>query len=789
MSASTVSPARALTWALASLALAILSLAATLPAFARTEPYHVLMLHSFRAALPINANFTSGVSRGLATIAGTPVEIDSESLDLSRFDDEVYVEKLKEVFRLKYRERRPDVIIPTYTPALRFILDHGEELFPGVPIVFCASDMEYIAGRELPSHVTGVTVKRDFVRTLAVMRQVDPDLRHVFLVVGAGRMDQAWEADARAELQPHASDLEFTWLRGLPLADLTRRVSALPPHSAILYIVKFADANGAPYVPRAVATAMAASASAPVYGMWDTLIGSGIVGGWLATMEDDSIVAGTMAARVLEGAAPASIAVEQSRGRPIFDGRQLVKWDVPERRLPEGSRVLFREHSMWEEHRVAIIAIAVVIVLQAMLILALLANRRRLRRAQESVEREFAQRSRAEQTSTALRTRLSNFSRQSALGALATGIAHEINQPLAAIKNYAQAAKRYLARDVQDRAKIAELIGEMEGEAARAGGIIQKIRTVVRTGEVQPEPCALGDIVRDVVREIASERPEAARRIVQRIAPGLPRVMADPLQIQLVLVNLLHNALESVEAVAHPASGDVIVECLRTGDADVEVRVVDQGTGVAPDAVDEMPREPHSYSDEELRDIGAAIDAEQRRAATPRYWEDVREGDVAQPVVKGPLNITDMICWYSGGGHTYQALERAHRHRKRHPADAYRDRKTGAQDSAARGHADKEMAREVGMPGGYDVGPQRVSWLGHLMTDWAGDDGFVRRLQVQVKRPNIFGDVSWCRGKVVDKRIEEGLHMVELALAIENQLGETTAEGTSVVELPTRRTS
>ena len=182
----------------------------------------------------------------------------------------------------------------------------------------------------------------------------------------------------------------------------------------------------------------------------------------------------------------------------------------------------------------------------------------------------------------------------------------------------------------------------------------------------------------------------------------------------------------------------------------------------------------------------AAIDAEECRGSNPRFWEDVNVGDVAKPVVKGPLNITDMICWYSGGGHTYQAHERAQRYRKRHPSDAYRNPKTGAQDSAARGHAEKEMAREVGMPGGYDVGTQRVSWFGHLMTNWAGDDGFIRRLNVTVKRPNIFGDVSWCRGAVVDKRVEEGAHLVELEVRIQNQLGDVTADGTSIVELPTR---
>ena len=72
------------------------------------------------------------------------------------------------------------------------------------------------------------------------------------------------------------------------------------------------------------------------------------------------------------------------------------------------------------------------------------------------------------------------------------------------------------------------------------------------------------------------------------------------------------------------------------------------------------------------------------------------------------------------------------------------------------------------------------------MTNWIGDDGFLRRLNVALRRPNIFGDVSWCRGKVLDKRVEEGVHLVDLEVLVENQLGEVTAKGTAVVELPSR---
>lgn len=176
-----------------------------------------------------------------------------------------------------------------------------------MPIVFCAADTEYVAGRSLPSNVTGVDAKRDFARTLEVMQTIDPDLRHVTLVVGAGSMDRAWEAYPQSELQTHSSKVEFTWLRGLPLPELTRAVGSLPPGSAVLYLVQFADMYGTPYVPRAVAAAVSEAASAPVYGTWDTLIGSGITGGWLATMEEASIVAGSIAARVLTGSAPSTI--------------------------------------------------------------------------------------------------------------------------------------------------------------------------------------------------------------------------------------------------------------------------------------------------------------------------------------------------------------------------------------------------------------------------------------------------------------------------------------------------
>ena len=94
------------------------------------------------------------------------------------------------------------------------------------------------------------------------------------------------------------------------------------------------------------------------------------------------------------------------------------------------------------------------------------------------------------------------------------------------------------------------------------------------------------------------------------------------------------------------------------------------------------------------------------------------------------------------------------------------------------------MAREVGMPGVYDMGPQRVSWLCRFVTDWMGDDAFLVRLSASLRRPNIVGDVTRFRGRVKRKWIEDGRYLVECDAWAINQRGDITMPGSAVISLP-----
>ena len=570
------------------LALLLLVLGAA-SASALSEPKQILILQSFRNAMPVNSDFFAGIRKGLDLPINHPVIIDSEDLDLSRINDEEYVRRLIEIYALKYRASPPNLIITTETPAARLLLDHRNKLFPGVPIVLCSAEFSSADLEQLPPDVTGVTSKGEFAGTLKLMSRLHPDMRQIALILGGSDLDTSTEPDVRKALRPFEARVKVIWLRGLPLRELTDTVKALPPHTVILYVVQFGDRDGVSYVPREVAQAVSRAASAPVYGLWDTLMDTGIVGGRLIQIEQQGVAAGKIARRILLGEVPASIpVVRMERNEVIVDARQLKRWNINERLLPEGSRILNRELSVWEQHRNAIIIAGGLIVLQALWIIALLRNRKRLRRAQTSQREEYEHRVQAEEVTRKLRTRLGAAEKQSTLGALAGGIAHEINQPLIAIKNYAQAAKRYVPTDSGKAGKLAELVAEMEGEADRIGTIIQKVRRLLSAKQVDAVPVELDPVLKEVVALMKPDFDNNGCHIEYHVTTPIPTVLADALQVQLVMVNLLRNALEAARSRARSGEGTLLITVGEIADRMVQVSVADCGPGVPADEIEDI---------------------------------------------------------------------------------------------------------------------------------------------------------------------------------------------------------
>jgi acyl dehydratase len=198
--------------------------------------------------------------------------------------------------------------------------------------------------------------------------------------------------------------------------------------------------------------------------------------------------------------------------------------------------------------------------------------------------------------------------------------------------------------------------------------------------------------------------------------------------------------------------------------------------------------EKRRWTDEEIEDIARQYAAENVRGATPRYWEDVAEGDLVGPILKGPLTVTEEAAFFAGAGSNFiQASGVAWDYFRKHPRAAVRDGETNALDFPIRVHWDDAWAQRVGVPAAYDDAGQRIAWMGQLVTDWMGDAGFLKRLRVELRRFVIMGDLLRLEGKVVRKYRDGGEALVDLELQGANQRGEIVCPGTATVVLPLRQ--
>ena len=195
------------------------------------------------------------------------------------------------------------------------------------------------------------------------------------------------------------------------------------------------------------------------------------------------------------------------------------------------------------------------------------------------------------------------------------------------------------------------------------------------------------------------------------------------------------------------------------------------------------------YTDAQIDEIEAQYLAEAPRGAEPRWWEDVAEGDTVGPIVKGPLTITDIVCWHVGMGmglYGVAPLRLGAQNRRRVPRFFHRD-PLNIPDVMQRVHWDPEFARRSGNPTTFDYGRMRETWLIHLCTDWMGDDAWLWKLDCEFRRFNYVGDTQWLRGTVTRRYLAEGDRpAVDLELVAENQRGEVTTPGHATVLLPSR---
>ena len=198
---------------------------------------------------------------------------------------------------------------------------------------------------------------------------------------------------------------------------------------------------------------------------------------------------------------------------------------------------------------------------------------------------------------------------------------------------------------------------------------------------------------------------------------------------------------------------------------------------------------PHPWTEKEILEIESEVLNEKICGAETRYFEDVDIGDKLPPVIKGPLGVSDIIAYCIGASPVpIRAHGLALRHYREHPAWAFRDLDTWAMESVYSVHYNKAAANAGGLPYPYDTAVQRHCWLMHLLTNWMGDDAWLKRTYAKFNGVVYLSDVVWIRGTVVKKYVDEnGESCIDIKTSATNQRGEEVMPGRSTVILPSRR--
>jgi signal transduction histidine kinase len=354
---------------------------------ATQEQRQVLLLYSTRRDAQLVSVVDRQIPRILADGLSEDVDFYSEYVDQARFPDPRYEAAFRDFLKLKYREQQFDVVVTMQDAATEFLVRNRNDLFRQTPLVFVANSV-----RPRPENSTGIVTELNLAGTLALAAALQPRLRHVFVVSGAAARDQAYEALARAQLQPFQASLSVTYLSGLPARELENRLATLPPNSIVYFLLVYRDGAGENFHPLEFLDRVTAVANAPTYCWVDSAIGHGVVGGKLRDQEAQAHAVASLALRVLRGEHADSIPVSSpDLDVSQVDWRQLRRWGISEARIPHGTVVRFREPSVWSRYRAYILGAMAVMFAQMALIAGLLVQRTRLRRAEEKMRGSEAQ--------------------------------------------------------------------------------------------------------------------------------------------------------------------------------------------------------------------------------------------------------------------------------------------------------------------------------------------------------------------------------------------------------------
>jgi PAS domain S-box-containing protein len=666
----------------------------------QNERKKVLVLFSFRPTMPIAKQWENGIRSIFNNDKSSDYIINIEHLDLSHYKKPQYAKLLHDLYRYKYNDQEPDLIIPILNPAVDLVFKYRDIFSPDTPIVFGGVEKQFMDKKTIPPNTTGYFTDISYKETLDLALSLHPETENIFIVGGVGLIVEKWINSLREEYKEYEDRYTLSYLTGLPMSSLLHDLQNLPKHSIIISLPILLDGAGKEFVGNESLKKITQAATAPVYTFWDVALGTGVVGGYMSSFEREGREVASLGVQVLNGQQPIDIPLTRvAKSEHMFDWRQLKRWSIREAKLPAGSIMLFEEFTLWDTYRYQLISSLVLLTLLLLIISRLIIQKRTLHQAKDELllskqkyrtvadhtydweywqtpdyvmqyvspsckricdytaeeliknpalldiiilpedqwiwdkhtcgdqstpknkiinfrilrpdgevrwiehvcqpvfdhqgnyqgirasNRDITEREFYKTQIHQLQSDLAHMDRLFNLNTLTSAIAHEINQPLAAMRSYAQAAIRFLNADTPDYENISKALNGIVEDNKRAAAVVNRLRGLVKKGEVQRKFLEVNSVINDVVSLLDSEIILKNISINYNLQPQVSLVFFDLIQLQQVLINLLTNAFDAIESLPVDERTITISSALENENS-VIVKISDSGNGIRPELME-----------------------------------------------------------------------------------------------------------------------------------------------------------------------------------------------------------
>lgn len=537
-------------------------------------PKRILVLYWDNREHPADDLFSKNFQSVLESAPAGTVEYYSEYLESNRFPGENQSLLVRNYLRQKYADRTIDVVVAAADVPLSFLLKYRDTLFTNAAIVFIAARRPDAQQLAIGPGITGIIYHNAYKETLDLALKLHPNTQQVFIVSGTLEHDQKYETLCREQLRDHESSASIRYLTDLTADELSLKMKSLPERSLVLYVWQQSRTQqGNILDTRDVLAIVASAPNVPLYGVANWQVGRGIVGGYVRTIELNGTRTAEIALRIATGERAQDIPVENIPIVPMFDWRELRRWGISDDQLPFSSIVRFREPSFWDEYKWRIVSLVSLVIVQSALIVGLVINRVRRKRAEGALQQTQSE--------------LAHVGRVMITGELAATIAHEVNQPLTAVVANANAARRMLGDGKADLGEAREAIEDIITDAHRASDVVSRIRAMLTKGAHSTEPLAINKVIEEGVAIVRNDLVGKNVSLRMELADGLPKVEADPVEIQQVILNLMMNAVQAMSKVKD-RDRNLVVQTARDESGGVLIEVRDSGVGIESERLEHI---------------------------------------------------------------------------------------------------------------------------------------------------------------------------------------------------------